>query len=273
MTLRLVVAAFLLLVAVGLPLAAMSDHGVPWGFRGHVAAVLDAVGDVEATASEGRRSRLRGGDGALVVAPNLRLDDGDQVRVARLGQARLRFRNADVVAGDGAHLRVVDGGVLLKRGLLRVQLPPRAQQSFAVALEGGVRVAVRGGDVPAVATFLVDGAGAARARVTDGSLDVRSGDKDLLVEAERVFTLDGVAMDAVDLPPPPLVTAVCTLGSLQVTAPAVTQVFAAGALAYPRAPRGVAMFELAGRGGGIPIIVRDVAGRATRVVATCGAKT
>jgi hypothetical protein len=276
MKLRLVVAGILLLVAIGLPLAAVSGNGPPWGFRGHDAVVVAVVGNVEGTASDARRERRHSLDDKLDVTPNLRLDTGDELRVARLGQARLRFPTADVVAGDGARVVVGGGGVALKRGLLRVELPARAQQSFTVHLDGAI-VVVRGGDVAAVATFVNDGSGTMRALVRDGSLDVHAGQKDLLVEAGRLLVVDAGGVDAVDLPETFAVTATCAGGRVSVTAPPVTQIFAAGTLAYPAstpgAQTGAATIEAAGATGDVGVLGRDVAGRISRVVAPCGGKT
>ena len=276
MKLRLVVAGILLLVAIGLPVAAVSGHGAPWGFRGHDAVVVDVVGNVEGTASDARRARRHALDDKLAVVANVRLDRGDELRVARLGQARLRFPTADVVVGDGGHVVVAPGAITLKRGLARVSLPARAQQAFTVNVDGAV-VVVRGGDVPADATFVTDGAGAVRATVTDGSLDVRAGAKDLLVEAGRVLVVDAGGADTIDLPATFAVSATCAGGRVSVTAPPVTQVFAAGALGYPSsapgAQTGTASIDATGATGDVGVVARDVAGRIARAVAPCGGKT
>jgi hypothetical protein len=276
MKLRLVVAGILLLVAIGLPLAAVSGNGAPWGFRGHDAVVVAVVGNVEATASDARRARQHSLDDKLPVSTHLRLDKGDELRVARLGQARLRFPTADVTVGDGGRVVVDTGVVELKRGLLRVDLPARAQHSFTVKVEGAV-VVVRGGDLAATATFVADGVGAVRAIVKDGSLDTRAGQKDLLVEAGRLLVVDAGGADAIDLPGTFAVTATCAAGRLEVTAPPATQVFAAGALAYPTATPGAqagrAAIDAAGTSGDVVVVGRDVAGRVARATASCGSKT
>jgi hypothetical protein len=273
MKLRLVVAGILVLLAIGLPVAAVSGSGAPWGFRGHDAVVISVVGNVEGKAADARR---HAGDDQLAFAANLRLDDGDELRVARLGQARLRFPAADVVVGDGGHALVTRGGVTLRRGLLKVELPAHPQQSFTVKFDGAV-VVVRGGDVAARATFVADGAGQMRARVLDGSLDVRIGAQDLLVEAGRMLVIDPSGADAVDLPETFAATATCDSGQLRVTAPPTAQVFAAGTLDYPvatpGAPMGVVDIRAVGAAGDVVVIARDVAGRIARAVAPCGSKT
>jgi hypothetical protein len=272
MKLRLVVAVLLLLVAVGLPVAAISNNGKPWGFRGHAAVLVDVTGDVQATASETRRVRSAASDDKLSVAPNLHLDTGDELRVARLSRAVVRFPTAEVVVGDGGRVVVADGGVALGRGALAVRLPAGSAARFTVAFEGGRSVIVRGGSAQAEALFLADGKGAVRALVRDGSLEVAGGERPVLVESGRMLVLDGGGAAVAEPPSALVATASCAEGRVSIVAPPTTQLFVAGSLVYPDALAGAATGSTSVDAAGaraVSVFARDVVGNVVRVVADC----
>lgn len=230
MKLRLVAALLLLLVAVGLPLAAMSDDGPPWGFRGHHAVLIETTGTVEATASEQRRERSNSIDDKLEVAPNLHFDSGDEIRVARLGQARVRFPAADVVIGDGARVVVGIDTLTLARGVVEVTLRPLAHQ-FTIMLDAGGSLVVRGDGARVV--VLADGKGGSHATVRNGSVEARTSRGDRLLEGGKLLVVRGDDATVVEPPTSLEISATCTAAKLNIVAPAQAQVFAGGALNYP----------------------------------------
>jgi hypothetical protein len=272
MKLRLVVAVLLLFVAVGLPVAAVSNNGRPWGFRGHAAVIVDVTGDVQATASEARRDRSGVVDDKLAVTANLHLDAGDELRVARLSQARLRFPHADVVVGDGARVVVADHGLGLGRGFVTVRLTPGVAARFTLRLDDRRTVTVRGGSAAAEASFVADGRGAVRALVRDGSLEVTGGPDPLLVESNRLLVVDGSGATVAERPTALGLTATCSAGRVTVVAPPATQLFALGNLAYPEALAGAATGSTGIEAGGartVAVFGRDVAGNVARITVDC----
>ncbi len=275
MKLRLVAALILLLIAIGLPVAAVSSNGPPWGFRGHQAVVLEVTGTVEAASSEARRQKENRVDDKLDVVPNLHLDSGDEIRVARLSQVRLRFDNAEVTVGDGARIVVGDGKVTLARGLLNVTLVP-GKKAFDVGLDNGAVVVVRsgGGAVSATASVISDGKGGVRAIVADGSLEARTPSGEALSEPGKVLVVEGDKARVIDRPTSLAVTVSCQSGKLNVVAPPQVQLFAASALAYPDvspgADSGSAIVDVDPGTGEIGVFARDVVGNVARATGNCG---
>lgn len=279
--LRLVASLVLLLIAIGLPVAAISTNGPPWGFRGHQAVVLEVAGTVEAAASEARRQKEARVDDKLEVAPNLHLDAGDEVRVARLSQARLRFENAEVTIGDGARVVIGSGRIQLARGLLTVKTQTLggplggdgARKPFEVALDSGTLVVVRAGAQEAVATILADGKGGARAFVVDGSLEARSTSGETLSEPGRLLVVEGDKSRVIDRPTALAITASCANGKLNIVAPPQVQVFGGGALTYPDttpgAETGSAIVDVDPGTAEVALFARDVVGNVARVVGNC----
>jgi len=270
MKLRLVVGFLLLLVAVGLPMAAMSSHGPPWGFRGHQAVVVEVTGTVEGTASEARRAREKALDDKLTISRNSRLDAGDELRVARLSRAHLRTAGADVTVSDGVHLRVTDSGVRLTRGVVDVALRDGAR-TFTVELDTGGTIIMRG--VGATGRVLADGKGGASAWVRDGSLEGRTARGEVLAEPGRQLSIRGEEAVVVDKPAAVNVTATCAIQKLNVVAPALTQVFAAGALAYPDvsagADTGSVILDVEAGTSEVAVLARDVHGQVGKTIASC----
>jgi len=270
MKLRVVVGILLLLVGVGLPIAATSTNGPPWGFRGHRAVVVEVTGTVEGTLPEPRRAREQAIDDKLTVVPNARLDVGDEVRVARLSQARLRLEAADVVVGDGVRMSLVPAGIRLTRGLVEVALREGAR-AFTVELETGGSIVLRG--VGASARVLADGKGGAVAWVTDGSLEGRTAHGEVLGEPGRELIIRGDEARVGDRRSALTVTATCASQKLNVVAPALTQVFAAGALAYPDvaagADTGSVLLDIDAGTAVVPVLVRDIHGQLGKTSASC----
>jgi hypothetical protein len=270
MKLRLVAGVLLLLVAVGLPLAAMSGSGPPWGFRGHSAVVIEVTGTVEGTASEQRRQRENALDDKLDVAPNLHMDPGDELRVARLSQAHIRFAGVDVRIGDGARVLVEDAGVRLVRGLVDVNLS-EGGRTFTVELDSGGAVVVRGAS--AHARVLADGKGGVVAFVTDGSLAGRSTRGEVLVEPGRMLSLRGDVAKVVDRPDGVSVAGTCANGKLNIVASANAQVFVAGGLAYPDvstdADTGSVVVDVEPTAKTVSVLARDIFGTVKTVVVAC----
>ena len=273
MRLRFVVGFLLMLVGVGLPLAAMSSHGPPWGFRGHHAVVIELVGTVEGTMSEARRQREKAFDDKLLLAPNTRLDVGDELRVARLSQGRLRLENADLVIGDGARLTLAPAGIRLARGVVDIALRDGAKMA-TVEIETGGTIIVRG--VSAKARVLVDGKGGAVAWVKDGSVEGRTARADVLADPGREVVIHGDDIAVVPRRSAPTVSAMCSGQKLTVVAPPLTQVFAAGTLAYPDvapgAQTGSVIIDVDADTQAVPVVVRDVHGQPATTTTTCARK-
>lgn len=272
MKLRLLAAVVLLLVAIGLPVAAVSSKGAPWGFRGHQAVVLEVAGNVEGQASELRRERERRIDDKLDVAPNVRLDTGDELRVSRLSEARLRFEAGEVTVGDGARVTIGDGKITLARGLLRVRLDA-GKRRFDVALENGAAITVRSAEQAATATVVADGKGGVRAIVVDGFLDARTREGESLAEAGRVLIIEGDKARVVDAPAALAVSVTCTAKKANIVAPPQAQVFAGGTLVYPDVVAGAESGSVSVDVDAAEVVVfaRDVAGNFARTTARCEA--
>lgn len=270
MKLRLVAALLLLLVAVGLPLAAMSDDGPPWGFRGHHAVLLEATGTVEATASEARRQKSNSIDDKLEVKANLHFDDGDEIRVARLGQARLRFPSANVVIGDGARAVVGVDALVLARGVVDAVVRADASQ-FTITLDAGGTLTVRGAGARVV--VLADGKGGCQAFVRDGTVEVKTNKGDRLLESGKLLVVHGDEARVVEPPGTVEVTATCSAAKLNVVAPAQTQIFAAGALSYPDvaagADTGSAVLDIEPGTAEVFVLGRNVFGHVGQARAVC----
>ncbi|MDP2340286.1 MAG: hypothetical protein Q8O67_04960 [Deltaproteobacteria bacterium] len=276
MKLRLVASLVLLLIAVGLPVAAVSTKGPPWGFRGHQAVVLEVTGTVEGAASESRRQKSGHVDDKLDVVANLHLDTGDELRVARLSQARLRFENALITVGDGAKLVIGDRRLKLSRGLLQVETTA-GTRPFEVELDNGAVIAVRSGGKTAQARIIADGKGGARGVVEEGSLEARTTSGEALSEPGKVLVIEGDHAQSIDKPTSLTVTATCSGGTrLNIVAPGQVQVFGGGALTYPDvtagAPTGSAMVDVDPGTGEVGIFARDVAGNVARTTVSCEKK-
>lgn len=272
--LRLVASLVLMLIAIGLPVAAVTSNGPPWGFRGHQAVVLDAVGTVEGTASEARRQKEGRVDEKLDVTPNLHLDTGDEIRVARFSLARLRFQNAVIGIGDAARVVVGDGKLTLTRGVIAVETVA-GQKPFEVALDGATLV-VRSGDKAATATIIADGKGGARADVVNGSLEARTASAETLSEPGRLLVIEGDKARIIDCPTSLTLTATCQGNKVNVVAPPQVQLFAGGSLAFADAvagsDSGSALVDVDAGAKDVVVFGKDVVGNVARIVASCDKK-
>lgn len=273
MKLRFVIGFLLMLVGIGLPLAAMSTHGPPWGFRGHDAVVVDLTGTGEATMSEARRQREKAFDHKVTLAPNSHLDVGDEVRMKRLSEGHLRLETADVIVGDRTEMALVTGGIRLATGVVDVALREGAR-IVTVELATGGTLIVRG--VAAKARVLADGKGGAVAWVSEGTLEGRTARTDVLADPGRELVIHGEDVIVTPRRPAPTVTASCSAQKLTVVAPPLTQIFAAGTLAYPDVAPGVdtgsVVIEVGANSQSVPIVVRDVHGQHATTTTTCARK-
>lgn len=272
MKLRLVASLVFLLIAIGLPVAAVSSNGPPWGFRGHHAVVLDVAGTVEATASDVRRQKEGRIDEKLEVVPNLHLDSGDELRVARLSHVRLRFPNAVVGVGDGARVVIGDGKITLQRGLITV-VTTAGQRPFEVTLDKSV-IVVRGGDKPASASIVADGKGGARAIVEDGSLEARTANNETLSEPGRLLILEADKARVGDRPTALALSATCQGTKLNIVAPPQAQLFVASSLTYADAIAGAdtGSANVDVEGAEVVVFARDVVGNTARITTRCDKK-
>jgi hypothetical protein len=269
---RVVISLVLLITAIGLPVAAMLSHGPPWGYRGHAAVVLEVTGAVEGTGAPGAR---KGPDDNLVVRPNLHLQNGDELRVARLSEARLRFPQAEVTVGDGSRVVLSAGSVKLSRGLL-VLTVERGTRPFMIHLDDGTtKLAIRPGGERATVRVVADGKGTTRAWVkSGGTVEARTSAGDLLAEPGRVLVVQGGIARVEDAPTSVEAEATCSGGKLMVFAPGQTQVFAARDLTWPDVAlgekRGSAMIDLVQPPPEVTVVVRDVVGNVLELRVACG---
>ena len=268
--LRLVASLVFLLIAMGLPVAAVSSRGPPWGFRGHEAVVLDVVGTFECEASASRRQRDGIVDGKLEVVPNLHLDVGDEIRVARLSQVRLRFEGSVATVSDGGRIVIGPQRIHLSRGRLVVEVQSNFKP-FEIELESGCLIALRSGTT---ATIIADGKGGARAVVANGSLDVRAKSGETVLGPEKMLIVEGAGVRVIDVPTSLVVTASCSGGTrVNIVAPGQVQIFAAGALLYPDVSIGEVMgsvvVDLDPGTTEVGVFARDVVGHVTHQYASC----
>lgn len=164
---RFLIALILGLLGVGVPLAAVKSHGMPWGFRDRAAVVLHTAGAVELFASTGVA-------GASPSAKQLQAGQGlhpsDELRVGVLSMATLRFPSADVDLHDGARVTVDEGRVELARGSLAVVVG-----SGALTLTSEP-FSFRATLTPGRYRALSDGRDLLSVVVLDGRIDVENGD-------------------------------------------------------------------------------------------------
>ncbi len=264
---RLATAAFFVVIGILLPVVAVAKRGPPWGFRGHDAVLLEATGDVEIMASEQRRQREKREDAALEPKAGLFLDAGDEVRVSRYGQARLRTPTADLVVGDAADVVLGDKDVTITRGIVDVRLPGGTTpfEVKAAGVAGKLTLRPGGGEGGAV-RVLVDGSGALRALVQSGSCEGTAPGGDEIAESGRVVVVGPDKKPRVEAKPTALaLTPRCDGKKLTVDVPAGAQVFVGAKVRYPK--DGQVVVDVAG--GKVPVFARDLAGDTARVEADC----
>lgn len=263
---RIAAAVVLLVLAIALPLVAVSSRGAPWGYRGHQAVLLEATGTVETAVSEARRAREGRDNAAVPPVPGLFLDAGDEIRVGRYSEARLRLPAGEVTIRDGA--RVVLGAgtpaqpaLVVARGLVEVSTPPDAPTAppFEVAVDGldASLVLRSGGTGSGTMRLVVDGHGA-RAQVLQGSVEGRATGGDAHAEAGKALVVGADKKPRVEDAPAALpMQATCTGTKLVVDVADGTQVFAGGAIHYPQAGRIEAVVAARPE---VAVFARDVAG-------------
>lgn len=273
MKIRIIVSVFLLLVAIGLPVIAVVLKGPPWGFRGHAAVVVEATGNVEGVRPAGAGQQ---DEAALNLAPNARLDVGDEIRVGRFSEVRVRFPGASLVLGDGARAVIRHEGITLVRGLLVLRLPHDTKK-FAVLLDGDAELTARPGVAGAELRVVADGKGGVQALVADGSAELSAKGGDALGETGRLLVLGSDQKPTTTSKPGALdVSATCNAGKLNVVAPPQTEIFAGGTLTYPDAipgaPTGSAIIAVDPKTSEVKLFARDPSGNALSKVVPCDKK-
>jgi hypothetical protein len=263
---RFAVASLLLVLGVALSIVAIATKGAPWGFRGHQAVVVEAVGDVEIMASDARASR-RGGEERLLAAPGTWLDTGDELRVGRYGDVRLRLPGVRIAARNGAALRITQDAATLLRGLIDVELdaddpPPGGSFTLSAdAQDAPIVLDGKGGSF----TVISDGVGDVTVFVRTGSATVTTSAGPVAADAGELLALDPTGK-ARELPPPKAlpIAASCSDGRVRISlgssaAPAVgTQVFAGRSLVLPSSNR--IDIEAPPAVSEVVVMARDVAG-------------
>jgi hypothetical protein len=269
---RIAVAALLLVVAVALPLLAVSSRGAPWGFRGHQAVLLEAAGTVEVSLSEERQARERRDSGAVSASPGLFLESGDEVRAGRYAEARLRLPAGEVIARDGARLVLGEGAragkhhLSVAHGLVEVSVPS-SDKPFEVKIDGlDAMLVLRAGAEGGRMRVLVDNQGA-RAWVGAGSVEGRTSGGDATADSGKVVAIGSDRKPRVEAAPSSLEpSATCIARRLVVSAPDGTQVFAGGGLHYPAGGR--VELDVPARST-VPFFARDVVGNVAHVDVPC----
>jgi hypothetical protein len=268
---RVLLSVALFIIGIGLPIAALSTKGPPWGFRGHRCVLLDATGDVEVKASDMRAQREGLEEAALKETPGLRLDDGDVVRVGRFSEARLRMPNADIELHDGSRVTIGDGRLIFGRGLGRVRVTPGARP-LKIEIDGtDATVTVQ----PGVTTIASDAKGTFIAYVEQGSAQLSSskaGDISAQESSMLHLTKDGRAEE---VPAPTTLSFQATCDGarqsrVKGTAPRATQLFAFGQLVYPDTDGSFAI-ETPGLVTEAFVFARDPAGNTATKVLACAA--
>lgn len=273
MTLRFALAAFLIVVGLALPLAAVAKRGMPWGYRGHQAVLVEVAGNVEITLSEDRRMREKREDARVPSVPGLFLDAGDEVRASRYAEGRIRLPAGDVAVGDGAQVVVgIAGkpGITLARGMLEVRLPS-GTTPLDVKIDGvDAKLTLRPGNEGGTFRVLADGNGEVRALVKLGSAELSSSAGSELAEAGKLVVVGAdkkprvEALDTAAL----TLTVTCDGKKLTTMTSPGTQVFVAGNVLYPR--DGKVTVDV--HGGQVPVFARDVAGSSSLVMGLCDVK-
>jgi hypothetical protein len=213
---RFALAAFLAVLGVGLPVAAVAKKGAPWGFRGHRGVVVESTNDATVTDNEGTR---KPGDRGTWLAV------GDEVRAGRFSQLRGKLPEGRFAVSDGGVLKITDKGVQLAAGALEVTVP-KGPGRVVVEIEGSdVAFSVRPGTDPAVARFLTDGKGAVFATVKGGSLE----NGITTFEPGQMAMIVGGKSSTRPAPASVELTAACDGTTLDVTTGPGVQVFMPGA--------------------------------------------
>lgn len=267
------VAILLHVIAAAVVASAVSDAGVPWGYRGHAAIVVETTGTVELAFAEAHRARSGLGDVDLQPAVGQFLDAGDEVRVGRFSEARLRAQTADVVARDGARVSLGDGTsgkplLVMARGLVEVALPPEigSVEISTPLTESTLILRGPGGQV----RILVDGR-AVRAWTRAGVVEVRASGGTATAEAGKMVVVGADRKPVVQPAASTLeIQAQCTGSLVDIQVPDGAQVFARAALHEP--VDGKVEVDAGGKTQ-VPIFARDVVGNVAHLVVDCAAPT
>lgn len=234
MTLRLGAAAALLVLGLLLGGMAVSQHGKPWGFRGHAALLAEATHHVELVPSSERAERDRLDDALLPATRGAFLDAGDSVRVGVHSEARLALPGSALVVGDGSLVVLTEQGARLRQGQLDVTVA-RGAAPLVLAIESpAAELRLRAADAEGSFRVFADGKAEARVLVRAGSVEGASGASAQTATAGKVLALGADKVLRVEEPASSLaVTAVCADQRVTVQAPAATQLFIDGAVHWP----------------------------------------
>ena len=234
MKLRVAVGAALFAVGIALAVLGIVQRGLPWGFRGHVAALAEATHHVELVPSPARAEREHLSDAMLPEARGTFLDVGDSVRVGVHSEARLVLPGGTLVIGDGTRAVLTSRGARLEQGTLDVVVTTGAAPFVLDLASPPAELTLRAAEVDGSFRVISDGKEAARALVRSGSVDAASGGGAQTVTAGKLLSLGADQVLRVDEPATALiVTASCADRRVTVLAPAATQLFIDGALYYP----------------------------------------
>lgn len=274
MRVRLFVGSILLVTALILVTVSVVRTGLPWGFRGHQAVILEATGMVDVALSEERIAREQRETAGVPPTPGLFLDVGDEVRVGRYSELRLRLPSGDVTVRDGGQVVLGTGAagepaVRLVRGLVHATSAggQGALEILAVDLGATLDLRAPGGDVAAVVSVLVDGSGMSAA-VLKGRASVRSPMGTADVQAGQVVAASQARGLRVEPRPTSLaLTGSCADGQLTIAAPDGTQIFVAGGLHGPK--DGTLRLNAPERATTVVAFARDVAGNVASQTLSC----
>jgi hypothetical protein len=212
---RFALAAFLVVLGLALPLAAVAKKGAPWGFRGHRGVVVEATNDATLTDNEGNR---KPGDRGTWLAV------GDEVRAGRFSELRGRLPEGRFAVSDGGVVKITEKGLLLSGGALEV-IAPKGNSKVTVEVEGqDAPFQVRPGTEDGHARFLTDGKGTVFGSVKGGSLENGAN----TAEPGQIVVLAGGTSAVRPGPGAIQLSATCDGTSLVVTTGAGVQVFAPG---------------------------------------------
>jgi hypothetical protein len=268
---RIILGALLLVAGIAVPVVAVAMHGVPWGFRGAPAVVLEATGDVEVTPGPARVV-APGAPATLAATPGMRLLAGDGVRVGRFSEARLRFAGADVALKDGARATLGDQHLTVGRGLVEIVVKEgtRGERIDVEGVEPGkpdAQVTVQ----PGRALISCDGKGTCIVVVKEGSAQATTAVGGESAEPAQSLLLARGSLPVVKPAPTKVeLTAECHAQTKAVvgTAAAATQVFLDGKMDYAD---GAGKFSLPWPPGASLAILfaRDPAGNVDRKLVVC----
>lgn len=248
----------LFVVGLTLPIVAVASSGAPWGFRGHAAVLLETSGLVEMTAGEASIKDKGLSDAAMKPVDGMFLEAGDEVRVARLAEARVKFPNGTVAFGDGARALLTTKGVRLNDGAIEVDVSRGTMPFVVEVVNPSSELRVRPAAESGVVRIVADGKSEVRAYVVRGSVEGVASGGAVSAETGKLLIIGADNKVRAESPPAKLpMEASCDGDSLVVNAPPATQVFALRKLSYPDGGKVILPVNGANE---VPVFARDAAG-------------